>query len=163
MTATVTYITHNLINTKVGVVAHGCNCQGVMGSGVAADIKGKWPIVYERYHSFVSNFRGLKRDMLGLAYIVNVGESAFPEINQLFVSNMFTQERYGRDGAAYASAPAIASSLKATMGFCEAADLPLYMPRVGCGLGGLNWEKDVQPILAEMLIAYPITVYVCDK
>jgi hypothetical protein len=27
----------------------------------------------------------------------------------------------------------------------------IYLPRVGCGLGGLDWESEVKPILAEIL------------
>lgn len=32
-----------------GILVHGCNCKGVMGSGVAAAIRNRWPDVYKAY------------------------------------------------------------------------------------------------------------------
>lgn len=31
------------------------------------------------------------------------------------------------------------------------ADKPVYLPRLGCGNGGLNWEKDVYPAIKDIL------------
>jgi len=28
---------------------------------------------------------------------------------------------------------------------------PIYLPRLGCGLGGLNWERQVRPVLDVIL------------
>jgi hypothetical protein len=40
--------------------------------------------------------------------------------------------------------------------------LPLYMPRIGCGLGGLDWDKDVGPVLEHLAEQLNVQVYVCD-
>ena len=41
----------NVLDVKSGIIVHGCNCQGVMGSGIAREIKERFPIVFETYHS----------------------------------------------------------------------------------------------------------------
>lgn len=157
----VEYIKHDVTNTIRGVVAHGCNCQGVMGSGVAKAIRAKWPLAYTRYHEFVNAWQHPKSELLGLSQLINVGHPVIDEINSLFVANMFTQERYGADGKVYADLTAIEKALGTTMAFCRGANLPLYMPHVGCGLGGLSWGDDVGPVVDKLQAEHNIEVYVC--
>jgi O-acetyl-ADP-ribose deacetylase (regulator of RNase III) len=164
----INYIKHDVTDTLTGVVAHGCNCQGVMGSGVAWAIRNKWPVAYQRYADFVSSFRrggGITGDLLGTCQMVNVadaGTNLIFGINSLFIANLFTQDFYGKDGKAYAKADAIAQALDGAASFAKGADLPLYIPRIGCGLGGLSWEKDVLPIVEQIDNTYGIVINVCD-
>ena len=39
----------NLFDTKAEIICHQCNCQGVMGSGVAAEVKKRYPEVFKAY------------------------------------------------------------------------------------------------------------------
>jgi O-acetyl-ADP-ribose deacetylase (regulator of RNase III) len=160
------YINHNVIDTLEGVVAHGCNCQGVMGSGVAYAIRKKWHYAYQRYQEMCAAHREKHHPdmsaLLGLSLIVNVGDDHLSRINSLFVANMFTQNYYGNDGKVYASVDAIRDALRSTMIFCRGAELPLYMPRIGCGLGGLSWDNDVGPIVDQLQRETDVQVYVCD-
>lgn len=160
------YIKHNVADTLKGVVAHGCNCQGVMGSGVALAIRQRWPYAYQRYQEMVAAHRATHHPdmsgLLGLSLIVNVGDDHLSPINSLFVANMFTQNYYGNDGRVYADVEAIESALEATMMFCRGATLPLYIPRIGCGLGGLIWDIDVGPIVERLQKEYDVQVFVCD-
>ena len=34
---------------------------------------------------------------------------------------------------------------------CLDLDGPIYLPRLGCGLGGLNWEREVRPVVDSLL------------
>lgn len=49
------YIKGDLLETDAPVIVHGCNCQGVMGSGVAKQIKEKYFTVYEIYRKIYEN------------------------------------------------------------------------------------------------------------
>jgi O-acetyl-ADP-ribose deacetylase (regulator of RNase III) len=40
----------NVLDEKSGLIVHGCNDQGVMGAGIAAQIKSRFPDAYEVYH-----------------------------------------------------------------------------------------------------------------
>lgn len=159
------YIVHNLVNTHRGVVAHGCNCQGVMNSGVAKAIRTKWPHVYERYNQLVVTSvtpQHPSRELLGRVQFVSIDQGEIAEPNSLFVANMFTQDRYGYDGGRYADLDAIRQALDITMELCVGLDLPLFIPPVGCGLGGLDWEQEVGPVVYELHEKHKIDVFVCS-
>lgn len=161
------YIKHNVVDTLSGVVAHGCNCQGVMGSGVALAIRKKWPSAYAKYCEVVSAHRNSHHPdmsgLLGYVRMVDVGHNELLcEPDTLFVANMFTQEYYGGDGRVYASLTAIERALDVTMDFCKPANLSLFIPRIGCGLGGLDWDTQVGPVVEKLQQLNEVNVFVCD-
>lgn len=116
-------------------IIHGCNAQGVMGSGVALAIRKKWPVVYEEYRN--------RYDECGLypGDVVSVKVS-----DEQIVHNFITQEYYGRDGKKYASLGNIVACWVNLLHFdYEWGNIAI--PRIGCGLGGLQW-----PCVEEILL-----------
>ena len=69
------------------IVCHQVNCKGVMGAGLAKQIRDKWPDVYDRYRLMVETCGEF---MLGSFHEVKVGP-------HLYVANLYGQEGYGRD------------------------------------------------------------------
>ena len=132
-----------------GVVPHGVNCQGKMGSGVAKAIKDKWPKVY---NVFMNSGTGI--DMLGKAVSVPVEEN-------VVIFNIYSQEFYGNDGKVYASAKAIEESLNVVYIFAKLRELPVIMPKIGSDRGGLDWETEIVPIINKMIETHEVdtTVY----
>lgn len=133
-----------------GLVLHGVNCRGVMGSGVAKAIRDKWPIVYERYKKLPSS-----PDLLATTQILCVAEG-------LHVANCFTQVDYGSDGGRYADLNAVNACLRTCFSFADLLDLHLRMPKIGCGLGGLKWDTEVLPVVESHVNEYPsveVTLY----
>lgn len=131
------YLTQDITAvTGPAIILHGVNCQGVMGAGVAKAISDKWPKVRERYLRFPAK--------LGAINIIKVE----PDI---VVINCYTQEFYGNDGAKYASPDAIYECLLKviTISYLTLRKGPppkIYAPKIGCGLGGLNWETEVKGV-----------------
>jgi ribosome-binding factor A len=82
-----------------GIIGHGVNCQGVMGSGVAWAIRNKFPKAYEEYKTLCDNTVD-KRDLLGTVQLVQITDD-------LYIANMFTQFTFGGDGKKYASLQAV--------------------------------------------------------
>ena len=147
------YVKKDITHIGMGVVCHGVNCQHKMASGVAKAIRAKWPVVYD---AFMNNYKG--KTVLGTAQIISVSED-----DSLWVANCYTQLFYGYGGGKYADADAVKQSLTQVAKFADSLSLPVYMPRIGCGLGGLDWEKDVEPIVEELSEQYDrITFGVCD-
>lgn len=146
------YIKQDVTRVGMGIVAHGVNCQHKMGSGVAKAIRDKWPQVYEAY---MKQPKG--KAMLGSCALVRVDEGR----DDLFVANLYTQQFYGYGGGKYASTQAIETSLSQCSNWADMYDLPIFMPKIGCGLGGLRWE-DVEPIVEEINALYNNKIYVCD-
>lgn len=86
-----------------GIIGHGVNCQGVMGSGVALAIRNKYPVVFEKYKEFCDAAESPEQ-LLGQVQMVEIQPD-------LYVANMFTQLSFGRDGQAYASSEALIAAL----------------------------------------------------
>lgn len=148
----------DITDVTTGVVVHGVNCQGVMGSGVALAIRQKWPDVFEDYTIAVDVLKQMNnhRLLLGHCQSVKITE-------QLHVCNCFTQFYYGKDGQRYADLSAIEQSVSAAMHLAKHLDLPFYIVKIGCGLGGLSWSREVEPLLEHLANKIDISVFVCEK
>lgn len=81
-----------------GIIGHGVNCQGVMGSGVALAIRNKFPKAYTEYLALCA--RKKPEELLGTTQLVKITD-------ELYVANMFSQLNFGHDGKVYASIKAI--------------------------------------------------------
>lgn len=133
-------------------IAHGVNCQGRMGSGVAKSLFTKWYAVkgeYLRWHT-------LTQPPLGHVQTVHVGDG-------VVVFNCWTQETYGPPGTGvHADLRAIRTCLGKAAAFCiDLGIKKLYTPKIGCGLGGLQWSE-VGKIYDEVQSDFPdIEIIVC--
>lgn len=127
-----------------GVIAHGVNCLGRMGAGVALRIRDRWPAVYDAYER---NTR-LGDELLGSSHAIRVGED-------LWVINCYTQKTIGPRGTGrYADPAAIRRSLEFAFIHAAATKLVLHTTRIGCDFGGLDWATDVLPIFEELNSEY---------
>lgn len=119
----------NLLDTECYQIAHGCNAQGVMGSGVAKAIRDEWPEVYEFYRNAYDS-RGLS-----LGEIITVPLNNGKKI----VHNCITQDKFGRSGEKFVNYGALAKCL---LTISQKSDTvterynAVAIPEIGCGLGG---------------------------
>ena len=136
----ITTIKGDLVTAK-GIILHGVNCQGVMGSGVAKAIRDKWPQVYKEYADVVREYGG---PSYANEYL---GEVHWVEIGDVWVANCFTQEFYGKDGHRYASYDAMDRCMEEVARVApQFPHAPINFPLIGCHLGGLQW-----PIVREII------------
>lgn len=97
------FIKGNLLDAQTDVIAHQVNCQGVMGSGVAKQIKEKWPNVFEEYKKYCYDI--WSHQVLGSCLLVDINDNQH-------VANLFGQARYGRDGKRYTNYESLYESLE---------------------------------------------------
>ena len=138
-------------------IVHGCNAQGVMGSGVAKLIRDKYPQAYNEYVD-VHRTSGL---LLGQTIWVNTHPHT--------IINAITQQNYGRDeNVVYVSYDAIAAvfrQINATAGMppsdafgeVDAVALPL----IGAGLANGRWSI-ISKIIEEEATNFQPVVYLVD-
>ena len=113
-------------NVKDGYIVHGCNAQGVMGSGFAKIIRDKYPVAYQTYMNQAKT-----------GYILGEIIPAIVEPN-LVIVNAITQEFYGTDRV-HVDYDAVTQAMKgvrhlAESGMIDSTDV--HFPLIGGGLAG---------------------------
>ena len=120
--------------TKVasGIIVHGCNAQGVMGSGVAKQLRAKYPDIFTDYTNILRIFKDIGDAPLGCVIWTDISP-------QLVIANAITQEFYGRDGGKYVSYDAIDEAFKQVADSAKSLNMEINVPYlIGAGLGGGN-------------------------
>lgn len=148
--------TGNLMHVKKGHIVHGCNAQGVMGSGVALAVRQTYPHVYEDYVHQHEN-GGLK---LGVAY-----ESL--ATRELKIWNAITQGTFG-PGIRQTSYDAVTTCFEqinsylaqGLEGMGNMQPNEVHIPLIGAARGGGNWEI-IREII-EQTMDYPVTLWLPD-
>ncbi len=108
-------------------IGHGVNSFGVMGAGIAAGFRRRWPKMYNEYRRVC--LEGALKP--GGIWVYNA-----PEGRRVF--NICTQEHPGPD----ARLEWIAQGMFNVAGFATFYDISqIAIPRIGCGIGGLQWGE----------------------
>lgn len=138
------FVSGDLFQSDAQTIGHGCNSRGRMGAGIAVEFKRRYPVMFQEYRRrcHKSEFRP------GVVYLY---KDAAP-----WVLNLATQD----------------SSYGATLEYVELClrnfaehyeewgVTSLALPRIGAGLGGLDWD-DVKSLLVLYLgpLKLSVTVY----
>ena len=159
------YKTGDLLDAPVDYICHQVNCQGRMGSGIAKQIKERWPVVYEQYTAV---FAEREEEIIKLCgsweQQIDVSESLLGHLQQVPVSNtqtvinMFAQQWYGYDGKRYTSYDAFWACLGGIRDSVPKGSKIGFPRQIGCGLGGANWE--VIMTMIEEVLAEDFEVYI---
>ena len=147
------YKTGNLLDAPVDYICHQVNCQGRMGSGIAKQIKERWPIVYDQY---IAAFKEREEEIVKLCgqweTQIDVSETFLGNLQQIPVNdtqtviNMFAQQWYGYDGKRYTSYDAFWACLGGIRDSVPKGSKIGFPYKIGCGLGGANW-----PVIFQMI------------
>jgi O-acetyl-ADP-ribose deacetylase (regulator of RNase III) len=135
----------DILNIESGIIVHGCNNCGVMRSGLAKQVRYKYPEAYDEYLRMFQG-DGLKIDL---------GEISHIQITKYkIIVNAITQDGFGYDGKKYVSYDAIELSFSHVVELASKIEdeygkkLDIVFPKIGCGLGGGNWNI-VEKIIDE--------------
>lgn len=120
----------DILSVQKGMIIHGCNAQGVMGSGLAQQIRAKYPLAYEMYRK--------EYETHGL----HLGEVIWAQVTEdLIIGNAITQQNYGRDpNTKYVSYKAIQHVFETVMVAATTMKMDIHYPLIGAGLANGNWS-----------------------
>lgn len=137
----------DIINSQENIIAHGCNAQRKMASGVAKALRNKWPEATWKPYSEAPKL-SMGSTIPG---ITRCGEK--------IIFNCITQEMYGYDGKKYVSYDAIHDCFS-TINDLEISEYGtcIAIPRIGAGLGGGSWEV-IEKIILSTVTNYKVKVY----
>ena len=125
----ITYRKGNLLDVREGLLIHGCNAQGKMGSGLALAVKNKYPEAYAAY---------MQEYELGLLELGTY--SAAVVGRNLTVVNAVVQNYYGRvQHIRYVNYTAIGEIFEQLETIYDDST-EFHIPRLGAGLGGGDWN-----------------------
>ena len=137
----------DLFTTKARIIAHQVNCQGVMGSGVAKQIRQRNPQMFLNYARHCAAAKRTGWSPLGTNLILHTDADADSYVpgtmvyTGQYICNMFAQNMYGYDGRRYTNIDALRSCFTKLAQYAREDGLTVAMPyKVGCVRGGANWE-----------------------
>ena len=150
-------IIDDIFNCKENIIVHQVNMHKKMASGIAKQIRERFPNVYEEYmkydcelgdvgfvivcklNGWTDNYEYMKEDFVHRAKEYRC------------VANLYSQRNYGYDGNLYTDYDAMRKGFKTIANGCKQFDISLAIPYgIGCGLGGANWEIVSQIIVEEL-------------
>lgn len=148
----ITLSTKSVFDAGCQAVVVPVNCDGrILGSGLAAMAKLRWPAMYANYR-VLCRHGGLEPGRCALWS--NTPEFARDQQHVIY----FPSKRHWRDRSYLADIEAGLAGLALAVprwGLTRVA-----MPKVGCGLGGLNWA-DVHPLIVRHLADLKAEIVLC--
>ena len=151
----------DLLESDVEYICHQVNCQGKMGSGIAKQIKNKWPIVYTEF--IRESLKSFQSDspLLGQIQIIPAYKNDPDPKSVRKVINMFAQDRYGYDGRRYTSYDAFDDCLDKISKSIPAGSTIGFPDHIACGLGGADW--DIVKTMIKNRLSDKFKVYIYKK
>jgi O-acetyl-ADP-ribose deacetylase (regulator of RNase III) len=159
-----------LKNKEINYLLHCVNCQGVMGSGIALQIKNTFPEVYEDYTWFVKNNYDPEvckptEPLLGnyrLSFLKDLSIIPPKTLYNRGVVNLFGQENFGMQ-VRQLNYGAISNALyKFYKEILEDGNMEEYKfafpMKMGCDRAGGNWEV-VYEIIEFYLSSCDVRIY----
>lgn len=153
------YKSGNLLDANVDYITHQVNCQGVMGSGIAKQIRDRWPHVYDEYKWFLDCSKNIwKKPALGRLHAVYENPDLAP--NCRVIINFFSQYHYLPRNVVNTDYDAFRScceELRTIIG--SHRDRVIGFPyKIGCGLAGGDWTI-VESIISTVFEDYNVEIY----
>lgn len=128
-------INDNILNMKEGIIIHQVNNRGVMGAGLAKQIRSLYPQHYNEYK--------MNKLQMGTLIITPIND-------KLLIIGIVAQDGYGRDKR-YTDYKAFNECIDKLYILSTQCTLPMFIPYgIGCGLAGGRWNL-IYEILSNKL------------
>lgn len=142
----VIYKKGDLFKAPEQILAHGVNCSGAFGSGVAYGMSQNHKKSRDQYFSKFGH-GGWK-----------LGEVQFVESESKIIANCATQLEYLPRGVCHADYPSIKEAMIKVKEFAISNNGTVAIPKIGAGLAGGDWDT-IKAILEEVFNDYDVVVY----
>jgi O-acetyl-ADP-ribose deacetylase (regulator of RNase III) len=146
------YVKGDLFESGADIIAHGCNCVGGFGSGVAGQIAKRYPRVRNAYLE--------RHEELG--WELGDVQFVYAELGKgLYIANCATQKEYYPRDRVHADYDAIRTAMTRVKQWAKGQGKSVAIPKIGAGLAGGDWNR-IEAILKEVFDDYDVTVYTLD-
>lgn len=136
----------SIFTSNAQTVVNTVNTVGIMGKGLAAEFKKRYPDMYERYRELCKKGE------------FKIGQLWLWKATDQWILNFPTKQHWRQPS----KISYVEAGLQKFVETYQARGITeISFPRLGCGNGGLDW-KDVKPLMEHYLKRLPINVYVHD-
>lgn len=160
----ITYVQGDLLKSDVDLLVHQVNTLGIMGGGIAFQIKKVYPKTYNYYRQYCEHFKFNRDELMGNVYFSSETNNYYPN-REVLICNVFGQKDIGRNSI-QTDYRALSDGLETIKNYASNSGYPtIGMPyMIGCGLGGGDWNI-VQRIIKETFNDYngEIKIYVLNN
>lgn len=133
-------------------VMHQTNCLGVMGAGIAKQIKARWEDeVYWPYRKACLETLNSK-ELLGKIQVLRTNETPIEYIINVFGEYSFTESECPFPNGRHTDYEALFQCFKKVKNWCKEKGVTnIGMPKnLGCGLAGGDWDGVVYPMIENV-------------
>lgn len=157
------HVKGNLLDSNCDYICHQVNCKGVMGAGIAKQIRDRWPEVYryymERFWDRLDDSKTTEENMLGSIDDVKIKN----DTRDLHIVNMYAQTSYGFNHYRYTSYDAFEDCLYQIKRLVPVSKMIGFPKGIGCGLGGGDWEIILRMIETVLGDTHEVFIYELEE
>lgn len=131
------------------IIIQQVNCKGLMGSGLARTLLGRYPTIKKEYETFRKKQLkkvGENEGLLGMVNYVDVYDGKI-------IANVFGQvdiRKNKEDKTVYTKKESLIEGIRSVKEKAETLSLSVAIPTyIGCGLAGGDWEE-IKPEIEEI-------------
>jgi O-acetyl-ADP-ribose deacetylase (regulator of RNase III) len=136
----------SMLTSRAQTVVNTVNTVGVMGKGIAATFKARYPEMFTAYRKLCTEGQ------------LQIGQLWLWQAPEQWVLNFPTKQHWRNPS----KLSYIDAGLRKFVAEYERRGVrEISFPRLGCGNGGLDWEK-VRPLMESYLAPLPIPVFIHD-
>ena len=156
------HVKGDIFESDADIIIHQVNCQGVMGAGVAKQVKDKYPNVYSFYRRICES--QTSQELLGKVLLVNTLEYIDNGKRTRMIANFFSQDNYRNT---YSTSNKVFTDYNAFRECLECmrddfGNYSMAIPYlIGCCRGGGNWNR-IYRMIEEILGDCDVTIYEYD-
>jgi len=138
----------DILSCECDIICQQVNCWGVMGSGLAKQIRDVYPDVYDVYMGMCKHQSPY--NLLGEVSFVQVRHDP----KRIF-ANIFGQLNYGRGKGLYTNYDALEHGIKTVAEYANEHNFSVAIPyNIGCGLANGDWNE-VYDRIRTVFAGYP--------
>lgn len=141
----------DILQSDKDITGHQVNCLGIMGAGLAKQIKDKYPDTFIEYKKICDNNKENKTELMGRVYMAHNSDGKI-------IANIFSQLDVGRNERK-TDYKKLKVGLKKVCKYAKENNHSVALPyKIGCGLAGGNWNI-VYKIIDSVFDDYEVTLY----
>ncbi|TCS95784.1 macro domain-containing protein [Hazenella coriacea] len=149
----------DLLKSDCTIIGHQCNCLGVMGAGIAKQIRTLYPEVYKADQNYSIPFGEKRLGSCSWAWVEN------QHVGKRLVFNLYGQHRYGRKGnntVVHQLEQAFAKMMREIESVANSHGeewIKIGLPfKIGAGLAGGDWNE-IFPMIEKVSHQFHRDIY----